>query len=155
MKDGASFTASIVIVNDCVLLVSVPPPSSMRTTSTLVLPSALAAGVNVRVPEAEMSGPAANSDGSSGVAVNVSVCELSFAGPLLMPVAQPTTVFAPESSSTVTSAPLVKVGGSLISGMEMWNVCGLLESSPPFKRPPSSTMRNPTVAVPLALAAGV
>ena len=102
-----------------------------------------------------MSGPAANSDGSSGVAVKVSVCELSFAAPLLMPVAQPATVFAPESSSTATSAPLVKVGGSLTAGTEMVNVCGSLVSTPPFAVPPSSTMRNPIVAVPLAFAAGV
>ena len=72
-----------------------------------------------------------------------------------MPVAQPATVFAPESSSTVTSAPFVKVGGSLTAGTAMWNVWVLLALWPPFAAPPSSRCGTPIVAVPLAFAAGV
>ena len=56
-------TLSMVIVNVWVPLVSAPPPLSLSVTSTSVLPFALAAGVNVRLPDALMAGPAANSDG--------------------------------------------------------------------------------------------
>ena len=43
----------------------------------------------------------------------VTVCDPSFGAPSLIEVAQPVIVRPPASSSSVTSAPLVKVGGSL------------------------------------------
>ena len=59
-------------------------------------------------------------------------------GPALIAVAQPATVCAPASSSTVWSAPFVKDGASLTSVTVIVNVCGADVSTPPFAVPPSS-----------------
>ena len=72
-----------------------------------------------------------------------------------MPVAQPVTVAAPESSSTVWFAPFVNDGTSFTAVTVIVKVCGPLVSTPPFAVPPSSWMRTVTVAEPAALAAGV
>jgi hypothetical protein len=48
--------------------------------------------------------------------VNVTVCELSEPGPGEIPVAQPGTEWAPESSSTVWLLPAVNVGATLAGG---------------------------------------
>ena len=46
------------------------------------------------------------------VTKNVNVWPLSFAGPALIAVAHPVTLFAPTSSFSVWFAPLVKLGTS-------------------------------------------
>ena len=89
------------------------------------------------------------------VTTKVSVWPLSLAGPALMPVAQPATVCAPASSSTVWSAPFVKLGASLTAVTVIVKVCAALVSTPPLAVPPLSCSVTVTVAVPLALAAGV
>ncbi len=48
------------------------------------------------------------------VTLNVTVWPASSAGPGLIAVAQPATVWAPESSRTVWFAPAVKLGASLM-----------------------------------------
>ena len=48
--------------------------------------------------------------------VNVTVCELSGAGPGEIPAAQPATACGPESSSTTWVAPAVKLGATLTNG---------------------------------------
>src|SRR5262245_51555956 len=72
-----------------------------------------------------------------------------------MPVAQPLTVCAPASSSTVWSAPLVKLGASLTALTVMTKLCVGLESTPPLAVPPLSFATSVLVAVPLAFAAEV
>src|SRR6185369_4733862 len=57
---GASFTGLSVIVKVEPTDVSVPPPLSTAATVTSALPNAFGADVNVRVPDAETAGPAAN-----------------------------------------------------------------------------------------------
>ena len=89
------------------------------------------------------------------VTVNVSVCADSSEGPALIAVAQPVTVCGPLSSSTVSSAPFVKLGASFTVVTLMTNVCVGDASTPPLAVPPSSVSRSVIVAVPLALAAGV
>ena len=79
----------------------------------------------------------------------------SLAGPALMAVAHGLTVWAPASSSTVWSAPLVKLGASLTAVTVMVKVWVALVSTPPLAVPPLSWMLTVTVAEPLALAAGV
>ena len=51
------------------------------------------------------------------VTTKVSVCPASSGGPAEMAVAQPVTVFGPESSQTVWSAPLVNVGAFRFRGL--------------------------------------
>ena len=72
-----------------------------------------------------------------------------------MAVAHGLTVWAPASSSTVWSAPLVKLGASLTAVTVMVKVWVALLSTPPLAVPPSSWMLTVTMAEPLALAAGV
>src|SRR5688500_880509 len=72
-----------------------------------------------------------------------------------MLVAQLRTVWAPEVSGTDWSGPLVKLGGSLTAVTVMRKVCGSLASSPPLAMPPVSRNCTVTVALPLALAAGL
>ena len=62
---------------------------------------------------------------------------------------------APESSSTVTSAPLVKLGGSLTPVTVILKVCTTDVSTPPLAVPPSSLSLTLTVATPKAFLAGV
>ena len=65
------------------------------------------------------------------VTSNVTVCPDSF-GPALIAVAQPLTLCAPESSSTVWSAPFVKLGASFTGVTVIVNVCVALSCTPPF-----------------------
>ena len=58
------------------------------------------------------------------------VCPASSAGPGLIPVAQPLIVRAPESSSTESSGPLTKLGGSLTDATVMETVAVALVSDP-------------------------
>ncbi len=159
VNDGASFTADTVIVKVWVALVSIPPllvpPSSWIETVTIADPDRFAAGVKVRTPAALTAGWALNSALLSLVTVKPTVWPDSFDGPLLMAVAQPLTVAAPESSNTVWSAPLVNDGASLTGWMVIVKVVFALASLPPLAVPPSSWIRIVTVDEPNALAAGV
>ena len=77
-------------------------------------PKAFAAGVYVSVPLGLTAGPAAKREGLELLSTTkVSVCADSLAGPAEIAVAQPEALCAPESSSTVWSAPLLKLGASL------------------------------------------
>ena len=85
------------------------------------------------------------------VTTNVTAWPDSFAGPALIPVAQPLTVCAPASSATVWSAPFVKLGASLTPVTVMMNVCvGAVGG-----RRAVVAALSVIVAVPNAFAAGV
>src|SRR5712664_4686446 len=143
-----------VMINGFGALVSTPPfatpPWSCSCTVTVAAPIAPAAGVKVSAPVADTAGCAENSAVLVVVTMKFSVCPLSSAGPALMLVAQPATVFAPESCGTVWSAPLVKLGASFTAVTLMVNVCAALVSTPPFAVPPSSCSCTVTVADPFA-----
>src|SRR5205809_7101542 len=87
--------------------------------------------------------------------MNFSVCASSLAGPALMLVAHPVTDCEPGSSSTVWSAPLVKLGASLTAVTVMVNVWVALLSTP--KRSEERRVGKGSVmgAEPLALVEGV
>src|SRR5258708_2225690 len=70
-------------------------------------------------------------------------------------VAQLAKLCGPASSRTVSSGPLLKLGGSLTGVTLMTNVCAALVSMPPLAVPPLSCSFTVTVAVPLALGAAV
>jgi hypothetical protein len=116
VMDGSSLTGFTVKDTRLVTLRAGPSAvvSSVRTTSTLALPLALAAGVQVRSPlVASTAGPAAKSPGwllapTPNVRVWVTV-----PSPSLMPEAQAKMVCGPASSSTAGTAPAVKRGASL------------------------------------------
>src|SRR5438105_11139973 len=76
-------------------------------------------------------------------------------GPVEMLVAQLEIDFKPQSSRTVWSAPLLKLGRSLTGVTVMVKVCAALVSTPPLAVPPSSRISTVTVAMHLALASGV
>ncbi len=66
VKAGASFTGRSVMVKLFVLKSTPPlvvPPSSCTSTVTVAVPTALVAGVKVRVPPNEMDGWTLNSEG--------------------------------------------------------------------------------------------
>ena len=71
----------------------------------------------------------------------------SLAGPALMAVAQPLTDAAPESSSTVWFAPLVKLGASLTELTVIVKVV-VVVLSPPLAMPPLSVTVTVIVALP-------
>src|SRR5205814_3533886 len=83
---------------------------SWSCTLTVADPFASGAGVYVNVPLAEAVGWCVKCGFLLLVWAKVSACPFSFAGPALMLVAQFPIVRAPASSSTVWSAPLVKLG---------------------------------------------
>ena len=56
----------------------------------------------------------------------------------MIAVAQPGTVCAPASSSTVWFAPFVKLGASLTGVTVIVKVCAALVSTPPLAVPPLS-----------------
>src|SRR5437764_311703 len=72
-----------------------------------------------------------------------------------MLVAQLLTVWAPLSSGTDWSAPLVKVGASLTAVTLIRKVCAALVSLPPLAVPPLSFRTIVIVELPLAFGAGV
>src|SRR2546426_61718 len=76
-------------------------------------PFALAAGVYVSVPLADTAGCPENSVVLLLLTMKFNVCDASLVGPALRFVAPPVTYCAAASSSTVLSAPLVKLGASL------------------------------------------
>ncbi len=113
-----------------------------------------------------IDGPAEKSEGLLVAMIQpATVCDASSAGPsqfagvfgksVLLGLAKLTTDCAPASSSTVWLPPWVKVGSSLTAVTTMVNVCATERSTPPFAVPPESRTCTVTVAVPLALAAGV
>jgi hypothetical protein len=102
------------------------------------------------VPDALTAGWAEKSALSSLVTMKSTAWPDSL-GPAVMAKAQPSTDCGPASSFTASLAPLVKDGTSLMAVTVMVNVWGALVSAPP----PLSWMRTVTVALPLALAAGV
>ena len=80
----------------------------------VALPNASAAGVKVSVPFEATAGATLKSAAFVlPVTLNVSVWPASSAGPALSAVAHPASLYRPLSSSTVTSAPFVKLGASL------------------------------------------
>jgi hypothetical protein len=110
--------------------------------------------VKVSTPAGLRAGWALNNVVLSFVAVKVRVCALSSAGPALIAVAE-AALYAPESSFTVTFAPLVKLGASFTGVTVIAKVCGALVSDPPFAVPPLSLNVRVIVALPFAFAAGV
>ena len=113
------------------------------------------AGVKVRAPASETLGWTLNRPLLSLVVLIDRIWLDSLVGPALRAVAHPGTVLAAEFSSTVSSTPTVNVGASFTAVTVIVIVCGTLVSSPPFATPPLSWSLTETVAVPLALAAGV
>src|SRR5262245_59147524 len=91
----------------------------------------------------------------SFLTMKFSVWLASSAGPALIVVAQPATVWAPASSRTVWLAPLVKLGASLTALTVIVKVWAALTFTPPLRAPLSSCTWTVTVALPLALPAGV
>jgi hypothetical protein len=79
--------------------------------------------VKVSTPAGLRAGWALNNVVLSFVAVKVRVCALSSAGPALIAVAE-AALYAPESSFTVTFAPLVKLGASFTGVTVMDTVAG-------------------------------
>ena len=82
--------------------------------------------------------------------MKLSVWPDSSGGPGSNPVAQPATVCAPASSSTVWSGPLVNDGASLTAVTVIVKVWMALVSSPPLAVPPLSWTSSVIVATPLA-----
>ena len=76
-------------------------------------------------------------------------------GPALIDVAQVAVVLAPESSLTVISEPLVKLGSSFTAVTVIVKVVSGEMLSPPFDVPPLSETLTVTVAEPLASVADV
>ena len=109
LSTGASLTAVTVSVNVCTALVSTPPlavpPLSWIWTETVALPFASAAGVYVSVPLAAIAGWLENRPLLLFDTMKSTTWVDSLAGPLLIAVAQPTTVCAPPSSFTVCRRP--------------------------------------------------
>jgi hypothetical protein len=90
----------------------------------------------------------------SDVEVTVSVWPDSFAGPALTP--EKLTVWSPEFWGIgAGSAMTFRVGGSFTAVTLMLNVWMADVSTPPLSTPPLSWIETETIAVPLALAAGV
>ena len=129
----------------------------MIETVTVATPLALSAGVNVSVPFGAMAGWPLNRALSSLVTVKMTVWPDSSAGPVLIEVAKPGTVAAPESSSTVWSAPTENDGASLTAVTSMVIVFGVgSRLAPPSAVLPSSwTWKSKLkTAEPLSFAAG-
>lgn len=102
------------MVNVDGVLVSVPPlavpPLSCTRTVMVALPLALAAGVKVSWPLGLIAGCVENrAVFELPVSWKLRVCVDSQLGPAETAVAQG-CAYAPESSSTVTAAPAVKLG---------------------------------------------
>jgi hypothetical protein len=103
---GGSLSALIVIVKVCVGLSLTPPlavpPSSVASSVIVAVPFWFKPAVKERVPFAATVGPAEKRPGFVlFVTTKEGVWPDSFAGPTLIPVAQPVVVWAPESSSNV------------------------------------------------------
>ncbi len=152
-KLGASLTGVTVTVNVCGP--ENPSPLSAARRVTSATPLASARGVKVSVPSDETAGDTRNSsllvtDRTS----NCSVWSLSSGGPTEMPVAQPAWAKAPESSATVTSAPLVKDGASL-TGAKTTVKASRSSRAPPAPVFPWSLTWTSTSTAPLKSAAGV
>ncbi len=94
-----------MILNVRDTLVSTPPlatpPLSFATTVTVATPFAFAAEVNVSVPFEATAGCAEKSPALSLPTTNETVCDDSSAGPGVIALAQPATLCAPTSSSTI------------------------------------------------------
>ena len=121
----------------------------------VALPTASAAGVKLSVPVEDTAGATANRAALVLLTMlNVSVW-LSSGSPSSMFVAQLLTLAAPLSSATVTSGPLVNDGVSFTAFTVISKVWLGEVSSPPLAVPPLSDRLTVTVALPLALAAGV
>jgi hypothetical protein len=72
-----------------------------------------------------MAGPAENNVGLVlATMLNDTVCADSLAGPELMALAHPTTLWGPASSGTVSSPPLVNEGASLTAVTEIVKCIG-------------------------------
>ena len=135
VKLGASFTAFTVMVKVSGVLVSCPPlavpPSSWSSSVMSAEPLASSAGVYVSAPVASTPGPAANRpELVLPVMLKVSAWPDSSAGPALIFVAQLGTFWAPASSVTLWSGPLVKLGASFTGFTDTTRLNGGLGSVP-------------------------
>src|SRR5687767_10656986 len=89
------------------------PPLSRNTTVTVALPVTFVFGLKVRLPvEPLMTGWIENKFEWLLLKKNVSDCELSFAGPLLIGNAHPAIVCRPEFMATIGFTPLLNQGAS-------------------------------------------
>src|ERR1043165_2074567 len=138
VNDGASLTAVTWIVKVIGADMSLPPfavpPSSCSVTVTMASPFAFGAGANVSTPAGEIDGCTLKRALLLFVAVNETVCVDSSGGPAGAVVAH-AALYAPESSITVTSPPLVNDGASLTAMTVMVNVTGADWSTPPSAVP--------------------
>ena len=158
MKLGALLTAVTVIVNVCAALVSSPPKAVPPSSTRLDRHGRDAARARRRRCRSgsrrlhlRLRG---NSEGLSLLTMNETVWPASFGGPGEMPVAHPVTVRAPASSSTVWSAPAMKLGRSLTAVtviVKLWRA-GVAAAAGRAAVVERATV---TVAVPLASGAGV
>ena len=118
VKPGTSLTELTVMTNVWFALLSMPPltipPSSWMLSVIAAEPFASAAGVKVSVPMALTAGAALNRAGFVLPTMLKCTVWLDSFGPGLMKLAQPSRVCGPASSLTVWSAPLTKLGASLI-----------------------------------------
>ena len=105
----------------------------------------------MRLPLASIAGPTANKASLLVVTVLVSVWLFSSAPPPSSIVAKLEIVLSPESSKTVSLAVDSESVGASFTAVTFRVKVWVVESVPPA----SSLSTNVTVAVPLALAAGV
>ncbi len=114
------------------------------------VPLASSAGVNVRspLPASTVTFPLNNAAFVFPVTWKESTWPASFAGPLLIAVAQPVTVCDPASSSTVTSPPGVKLGTSL-ADVTVIATLSVSPSAPPLPLLPWSLVTIVSVDEPL------
>ena len=159
VKTGTSFTELTVTRKVWSAAVSTPllavPPSSDRVTVTREVPNWSSAGVKVRVPLVALTaGCTLKSVVSPATTVKVNTWPDSLVAPLSMAVAQLAVVYPPLSSSTVTSAPPVKLGTSFLTSTVSRKVTVSAVSSPLLAVPPSSDRMTVTIVVPNSSAAG-
>jgi hypothetical protein len=134
----------MVIVNITVALVSVSPglavpPLSWSLTETVAVPLAFAAGVNDRTPVGEIAGCTENRAVPLLLTRNATVW-LGSPGPGEIAVAQ-TSLYAAESSLTVTSGPAVNDGASLTPVIvKRATAVAVFASAAPFVVPLSDTV---------------
>ena len=142
---------SLVLVTVMRAVIGAPdaPPLSVAVTVMVAMPYASADGVKVSRPVASIAGGVLNSVGASSTTAKVTVWPASSTGPAEMAVAHAVRTAGPESSMTMTSAPLLKVGASLTGVTVMRAVTGGLVA------PALSVRATAMVAEPWAFGAGV
>ena len=131
-----------MIVNTCADEWLIPPlavpPLSYSVAETVTTPKAFKVGVKLKVPPALIAGWTLNSALLLLVTVKLTLWPASLGGPGEMPVAQLVRLTGPQFSFTLTSGPLVKLGGWLTQVTVITKVCAALVSWPPLAVPPLS-----------------